>query len=127
MLRSGGKEAEGQEVSGCLFCRIISRELSSVTVYEDDHAFAFEDIHPQAPVHLLIVPKKHIAQLSDLTAEDLGLMGHLFWVATRLAEAKGIAEQGYRTVINCGSEAGQTVFHLHLHMMGGRSFRWPPG
>ncbi|HET6369562.1 MAG TPA: histidine triad nucleotide-binding protein [Nitrospiria bacterium] len=111
----------------CLFCRIINREIPGKIVAEDDRSIALEDINPQAPVHLLVIPRKHIDRLSSLADGDLPLIGHLFLVANRLASERGISEAGYRTVINSGREAGQTVFHLHLHMMGGRAFRWPPG
>ncbi len=111
----------------CLFCRIIEKEIPSKIVHEDEHAIAFEDINPQAPVHLLIVPRKHIAGLNDAGKDDAGLLGHLQLVAAQLAQARGIAESGYRTVFNTGRGAGQSVFHLHLHLLGGRGMRWPPG
>jgi histidine triad (HIT) family protein len=114
-------------MKGCLFCRIISREIPGKIVAEDDRSVALEDINPQAPVHLLVIPRKHIDRLSDLAPGDQELIGHLFLVANRLARERGVADGGYRTVINSGLEAGQTVFHLHLHVMGGRTFRWPPG
>lgn len=111
----------------CLFCRIVNKEISSKIVYEDEKAAAFEDINPQAPTHILIVPRKHIAGLNDLTAADAELVGHLHAVAAKLAQERGLTESGYRTVINTGRGAGQSVFHLHVHLLGGRGMRWPPG
>ncbi|MGH9862786.1 MAG: histidine triad nucleotide-binding protein [Candidatus Acidiferrales bacterium] len=111
----------------CLFCRILNKEIPSKIVHEDDQAVAFEDINPQAPTHLLLVPRKHLAGLNDLTPADAALVGHLHLVAAQLARQRGIAESGYRTVLNTGRGAGQSVFHLHLHLLGGRGMRWPPG
>ncbi|MGH9787098.1 MAG: histidine triad nucleotide-binding protein, partial [Candidatus Acidiferrales bacterium] len=118
----------------CLFCRIIAKEIPSKTVYEDDQAVAFEDINPQAPTHILVVPRQHIPGLNELAAADaplapqlVGLVGHLHLVAAKLARERGIADSGYRTVLNTGRGAGQSVFHLHLHLLGGRGMRWPPG
>lgn len=111
----------------CLFCKIISGERKGKKVYEDELVYAFEDINPQAPVHILIVPKKHIPTLLDLKEEDKSLMGHIYLVANRLAEERGIAERGFRTLINCNPESGQTIYHVHLHLLGGRIMHWPPG
>lgn len=111
----------------CLFCRIIAREAPGKIVYEDESVVAFEDIHPQAPVHLLVVPRKHMVSLADAAAEDELLLGHLFMVAAELARQRKIAAQGFRTVINNGAWAGQSVDHLHVHVLGGRVFHWPPG
>lgn len=111
----------------CLFCRIIRGEIPSKKVYEDEDAFAFRDIDPQAPTHILILPKRHIATLNDLTPEDAELVGKLFLVAKKLAKDEGVAEAGYRAVFNCNADAGQAVFHLHLHLLGGRPMGWPPG
>jgi histidine triad (HIT) family protein len=111
----------------CLFCKIINREIPAKIVYEDDAVLAFEDINPQAPVHLLVIPKKHIATTLDMTEDDHALVGRLLATANRLAMEKGVAEQGFRTVINCNRDAGQTVFHVHLHLLGGRPMSWPPG
>ncbi len=111
----------------CLFCKIILKDIPGKVVHEDDKALAFEDISPQAPVHLLIIPKKHIARLADLQADDAALLAHLFSLVPILAEKYGVLESGFRTVINSGERAGQSVFHLHIHLMGGRDFRWPPG
>ena len=111
----------------CLFCRILAKEIPSKTVYEDEQAVAFEDINPQAPTHILVVPRRHIPSLNEVTAEDAPLVGYLHLVAAKLARERGIAESGYRTVLNNGRGAGQSVFHLHLHLLGGRGMRWPPG
>lgn len=113
-------------MSGCIFCRIIKGEVPGKKVYEDERVFAFEDINPQAPTHILVVPKKHIAGLKEAALEDAEVIGYCHLVAARLARERGI-EDGYRTVFNVGPRAGQSVFHLHLHLLGGRAFRWPPG
>jgi histidine triad (HIT) family protein len=112
----------------CLFCRIVSGAIPSKKVFEDDQTFAFQDIDPQAPVHVLIVPKSHIASLADLpnTADHENLVGHLHTVAAEIARSQNLG-RGYRTVINTGPEGGQTVSHLHLHLIGGRPMHWPPG
>jgi histidine triad (HIT) family protein len=111
----------------CLFCKICDGQLPSKRVFEDDLAIAFEDANPQAPTHVLVVPRRHIATLNDLGPSDRELVGHLVAIATRIAKDRGLAENGYRTLFNCNREAGQTVFHVHLHLLGGRKFRWPPG
>ncbi len=111
----------------CLFCRIIGKEIPAKTVYDDDDILAFEDINPQAPVHILVIPKKHISTSLDIREEDNELIGRLFQVANRLARDRGVAERGFRLVMNCNREAGQTVFHLHLHLLAGRAMHWPPG
>jgi len=113
--------------NNCLFCRIISGEIPSDKVYESDLAFAFRDINPQAPTHVLIVPKKHIASLNEASQEDQALLGHLTLVASKLADQLGIVAGGYRTVINTGAGAGQSVWHIHVHLLGGRVMGWPPG
>jgi histidine triad (HIT) family protein len=110
----------------CIFCRMIRGEAPAKKVYEDDRAFVFEDINPQAPTHVLIIPKKHIVGLKEAQAEDAEIIGYLHLVAAQIARERGI-EDGYRTVFNVGPRAGQSVFHLHLHLLGGRSLRWPPG
>ena len=112
--------------SDCLFCRIINGEVPARKVYEDNRAVAFADINPQAPTHLLIVPRKHVAGLKEATAEDAELIGYCQLVAAKIARERQI-EDGYRTVYNVGPRAGQSVFHLHLHLLGGRDLRWPPG
>ena len=111
----------------CLFCRVIDRESPAKIVYEDARAVAILDIHPQAPVHLLVLPRKHLASLGEALAEDEALLGHLLFVAAQLARERGLESKGYRTVINNGTWAGQSVFHLHVHVLGGRVFHWPPG
>lgn len=111
----------------CIFCRVVSRELPARIIYEDEKILAFEDINPQAPVHLLVIPKKHIPTLQDIADGDKDLMGMLFFITNRMAKEKGISEKGYRVVMNCGPAGGQSVYHLHLHLIGGRVMRWPPG
>jgi histidine triad (HIT) family protein len=111
----------------CIFCSIVQRQTPAKIVYEDEEAVAFEDLHPQAPVHVLVVPRKHLVSLNDMAGEDETLIGHLHSVAARLARERAVDDSGYRTVINNGTGAGQSVFHLHLHLLGGRVFRWPPG
>ncbi len=110
----------------CLFCNVIAGKARSKKVYEDDKVYAFEDIRPQAPTHVLIVPKKHIVGLKEARPEDAEIIGYLHLVAAELARQRGI-EDGYRTVFNVGPRSGQSVFHLHLHLIGGRDMRWPPG
>ena len=111
----------------CVFCKIITGEAPGKKVYEDDRVTAFHDIHPAAPVHILIVPNRHIASINDLTPGDEPLVGHMFTVARQLAEQQGIDGSGYRTIMNTGPDAGQAVFHLHLHLLGGRRMRYPMG
>jgi histidine triad (HIT) family protein len=114
-------------MADCLFCKIVEREIPARIVHEDEDTVAFEDIDPQAPVHLLVVPKKHVATLNDLAPGDDALAGKLLRVAAALAKQRGIAERGWRTVVNVNADAHQLVFHVHLHLMGGRTFGWPPG
>lgn len=109
----------------CLFCRIVRKEIPATLVAEDEHCVAFRDINPQAPVHVLIVPRAHVASLNEAT--DPAMLGRLSLKAAELAKREGIAEAGYRTVVNTNAAAGQTVFHIHLHLLGGRPLRWPPG
>lgn len=111
----------------CIFCKIIKKEIPAKIVHEDDMVIAFEDVNPQAPVHLLVVPRKHIPTLLDLTPEDNQLIGHIFLTANNLAKNKGISVSGFRTVFNCNKDAGQAVYHIHLHIFGGRRMAWPPG
>lgn len=111
----------------CLFCRIIERKIPAKIVYEDERAVAIEDIHPQSPTHLLVIPRQHLPSLLEAKNGDEALLGHLLLVAGQLAQKRGLDLKGYRTVINTGAGAGQTVFHLHVHLMGGRAFHWPPG
>ncbi|NIR59224.1 MAG: histidine triad nucleotide-binding protein [Gammaproteobacteria bacterium] len=111
----------------CMFCKIAAHEMSSDIVYEDEALVAFRDINPQAPMHVLVIPRTHIDTLNDLTAEHDALVGRMYRTAQRIAADEGYAESGYRTVVNCGAGAGQSVFHVHLHMLAGRRFGWPPG
>jgi histidine triad (HIT) family protein len=111
----------------CLFCRIIAGEIPSKTVYEDETIVAFEDVNPQAPMHVLVVPRQHIASLNDLTPAHDALVGEVVRRGAAIAAGRGHAPGGFRTVFNCNADAGQTVFHIHLHVLGGRLLRWPPG
>jgi histidine triad (HIT) family protein len=113
-------------MADCLFCRIIRGEVPSKKVYEDDQIFAFEDVNPQGPTHVLVIPKKHIAGLKEATTEDSELVGLCHLAAARIARDRAI-EDGYRTVLNVGPRSGQSVFHLHVHLIGGRTLHWPPG
>jgi histidine triad (HIT) family protein len=109
----------------CLFCRIVRREIPATVIREDEHTLAFRDIDPKAPTHVLVIPKEHVASLNDVS--DPALVGRLLLAAKEIAAEQGIADSGYRTVINAGADAGQTVFHVHLHLLGGRRLTWPPG
>jgi histidine triad (HIT) family protein len=111
----------------CLFCKIASHQSPAKIVYEDDDMIAFRDINPQAPTHLLLVPRKHVPTVNDLAGEDAALAGKLVLQAANLARAEGIADSGYRTVFNCNADSGQSVYHIHLHLLGGRRLSWPPG
>ncbi len=111
----------------CLFCKIISREIPAKIVFEDKKILAFNDINPQAPVHILIIPKKHIAKISDLEESDKGIISEIIFRANKIAKEKEIIESGYRLIINNNKDAGQEVFHIHLHLLGGRKLHWPPG
>jgi histidine triad (HIT) family protein len=111
----------------CLFCRIITGEIPASKVFEDDRIVAFNDINPQAPTHVLVVPRDHIASLNELTSTHDGLVGEMVRRGAAIAAERGHAEGGFRTVFNCNADAGQTVFHIHLHVLGGRTFAWPPG
>jgi histidine triad (HIT) family protein len=114
-------------MASCLFCRIIAGELPASIVYQDDRLVAFNDINPQAPVHVLVVPRRHIASLNELSETDDALVGEMVRRAAAIARERGIAASGYRTVFNCNRDAGQSVFHVHLHVLGGRRLGWPPG
>ncbi len=111
----------------CIFCKIINRELPAEIVYEDEQILAFKDVNPVAPVHLLLIPKKHISGISDLKEEDAGIMGRMQILAANLAAEMGLAQDGFRLVCNCGRDAGQLVMHIHYHLLSGREFQWPPG
>jgi histidine triad (HIT) family protein len=111
----------------CIFCKIAAGEIPAAKVFEDERALAFRDINPQAPTHTLVIPRAHIASLNDATESDEAVLGHLLAVAARVAREAGHAEGGYRTIINTGAGAGQSVFHLHVHVLGGRRLTWPPG
>ncbi len=114
-------------MADCLFCKIIEGKIPSKKVYEDEEVVAFDDIQPQAPVHVLVVPRKHVATLNDLAPEDDALAGKLLRVAARIARERGIADRGWRATVNVNRDAHQLVFHVHVHLMGGRGFGWPPG
>jgi histidine triad (HIT) family protein len=114
-------------MADCLFCKIIERKIPASIVHEDDHVIAFNDINPQGPVHILVVPKRHIASLNDLTADDDAIVGELVRRGAAIARERGVSAGGFRTVFNTNKDAGQTVFHIHLHLIGGRPLAWPPG
>lgn len=114
-------------MTDCLFCKMVSGAIKPDTVYEDDDVLVFRDINPQAPTHVLIVPKQHVSTINDLDAQTAGLFGKMMLAAAKVARQEGFAEQGYRTVMNCNEHGGQTVFHIHLHLLGGRPMGWPPG
>ncbi len=111
----------------CLFCKIAAGEIPSTKVYEDEQVYAFLDIEPQAPVHIILIPKEHIPSANALTEENAGVVGHIYAVAAKLAKEQGFAENGYRIVNNCGEDGGQTVGHIHFHLLAGRNLGWPPG
>lgn len=110
----------------CLFCKIIDKQIPAQIIYEDDAVIAFNDINPQAPTHALIIPKKHISTLNDIAAEDCELVGKMVKAASTIAAQCGFEEKGYRTVFNCNNDGGQTVYHIHLHLLGGKAMGWPP-
>lgn len=111
----------------CIFCRIVRKEIPSRIIYEDDMVLAFEDIAPQSPIHILVIPKKHYSTVLDISEEDKELIGHIFMVINKIAKQKGFDEKGFRVVMNCNSQGGQTVFHVHFHILAGRQMHWPPG
>jgi len=111
----------------CLFCKILNGDIPADIIYESDSAIAFRDINPQAPTHVLIIPRKHIATINDLDDEDQEIIGSLYLAAKDIARAEGLSDEGYRAVMNCNEGAGQSVFHIHLHVLGGRALSWPPG
>ena len=114
-------------MSDCLFCRIVAGEIPAKVVFKDEHLIAFQDINPQAPMHVLIIPRRHVATLNDLSPTDDALVGEMVRRAAAIAKEHGHSERGYRTVFNCNADAGQSVFHIHLHVLGGRPMAWPPG
>lgn len=114
-------------MADCLFCKIVKGEIPSAKVYEDEKVYAFNDISPQAPVHVLIVPKEHISSANDLSEENISVVSDIFLAAKKIAREKSISEKGYRIISNCGEDGGQSVGHLHFHLLGGRSLLWPPG
>jgi len=111
----------------CLFCKIAKKEIPSTEVYSDEEFYAFRDIHPAAPVHVLLIPRKHIARITDATEEDSVLLGKMLLCANEIARKEGIAEPGFRYVLSCNAQGGQLIFHIHLHILGGRDLGWPPG
>jgi len=111
----------------CIFCQIVGRAIPAKKLYEDDQVISFDDLNPQAPVHVLVIPKRHLVSLDDTQDSDSALLGQLLIVCAKMARERGIVDGGYRVVANTGREAGQSVFHLHLHVLGGRPFTWPPG
>ncbi|MDH5387772.1 MAG: histidine triad nucleotide-binding protein [Gammaproteobacteria bacterium] len=114
-------------VSDCLFCKIVEGEIPCDKIFENDQVIAFRDLNPQAPTHILVIPRKHISTVNELTADDKNIVGEMVLAAQAVAKQEGIEESGYRLVMNCNEGAGQTVFHIHLHIMGGRRMNWPPG
>jgi histidine triad (HIT) family protein len=120
-------DTEAQEMQDCIFCKIARHEIPCHIVYEDEDVLAFKDLKPVAPVHILVIPKKHISQITSVTDEDAGIMGKILSAIGKLAEEMAVAEDGFRVVVNQGEKAGQSVFHLHFHMLAGRPMNWPPG
>jgi histidine triad (HIT) family protein len=114
-------------MADCLFCKVVAGQVPATLVFQNDHVVAFKDITPRAPTHVLIVPRRHIATLNELSPEDDALVGEVVRAAAAIAKEQGLSDRGYRTVFNCNAEAGQTVFHIHLHLLGGRPMTWPPG
>lgn len=111
----------------CLFCSIANKDIPADVVYEDDQVIAFRDINGQAPTHVLVIPRKHIATINDIAPEDNALIGHMVQIAKKIAAAEGAADNGYRLVMNCNDDGGQTVYHIHMHVLAGRGLQWPPG
>lgn len=114
-------------MSACIFCRIIGGSIPAKIVYQDEHTLAFDDINPQAPVHTLVIPKRHVGSVQDLGESDQSLLGYMLLTCAKIAKDKGLSESGFRLIANTGRDGGQTVFHLHFHVMGGRHMGWPPG
>jgi histidine triad (HIT) family protein len=117
----------GGAIMNCLFCSIVEKRISAHVVYEDEDVFAFEDNNPQAPIHILVVPKQHISSVLEIEPADNVLIGKLFQAARKIAQDRNVAQRGFRLVLNCNREAGQTVYHIHLHLLAGRLMHWPPG
>jgi histidine triad (HIT) family protein len=113
--------------SNCLFCKVLAGDIPADIIYESETAIGFRDINPQAPTHVLIIPRKHIATINEIADEDQSIVGSLYSAAREIAASEGLTDEGYRAVMNCNEAAGQTVFHIHLHLLGGRSLGWPPG
>lgn len=111
----------------CIFCKIVKREIPATIIYEDEHVIAFDDLYPRAPIHKLIIPRKHIATLNDITEEDTEVMGRLLQTVKHVAKELKIDKNGYRTIINCNAGGGQEIYHIHVHLLGGRQMTWPPG
>lgn len=116
----------GEKMENCIFCKILKGEIPSEKVYEDEKVYAFKDINPEAPVHVLIIPKKHISSANELTEDNKEVIGDVYYAAQKIAKELGIADKGYRIINNCGEDGGQTVFHIHFHLMGGKKLNWPP-
>lgn len=114
-------------MNNCIFCKIINQEIPAKIIYEDDRILAFDDINPQAPVHVLLIPKEHFSSLNDIPEEKKDLMGHILLKARQVAQEKGVKDRGYRIVLNTAGDSGQDVFHIHFHVLGGRRMTWPPG
>ena len=114
-------------MQNCVFCKIAEGQIPSTKVYESDELFAFEDVNPVAPVHILIIPKRHIGTINDVSEKDVEMLGKMFVCAKEIAAQRNLSEEGYRTVVNCMAGAGQSVFHVHMHVLGGRTLLWPPG
>ena len=114
-------------MNACMFCRIAERKVPTEIVYEDDQVVAFHDINPQAPLHILIIPRRHVVSVEELKEADAPLLGHMMLIGAQIARDRGVADSGYRIVFNTGMHGGQTVFHVHLHLLGGRPMSWPPG
>lgn len=114
-------------MTDCLFCKMVNKTIKPTIVFEDDDVLAFRDTNPQAPLHVLVVPKRHISTINDLQPADTATVGKLYLAAQQIARKEGVADSGYRTVMNCNADAGQSVFHIHLHVLGGRALSWPPG
>jgi len=114
-------------MSGCIFCKIAGGEIQAETIYKDDAILAFPDLKPKAPLHVVIIPRKHIEKISDVREGEITILGKMLFAATKIAREKNIESSGYRIVVNCGADAGQEIFHIHLHLLGGRRLSWPPG